>query len=346
MPTIYVPILKWKKGEQEALSHLDPVQRQLITPLIEVVDAAEPVKIVDDLDKCFEHPVFLDTFYVEEYDISILKSTIEEFKSRGREIYPVLYFDNLSGDFSTISSCTSRVAVRMPVPEPIEGPTYFELFKEIERNKTNHPDISIDLILDLEVIDDVSASVYFHATKDLLENHLLNKGFYDRIIIAVTSFPENLQSVPKSGSEEYKRLDFLLYTKVAGSSKLVEIRNRIILSDYGVTKFSDSEIDFSKLRYGILPKVRYTTAKMYWVLKGEKDIKTRVMIKSYIDLAKEIIHSPKYYGENFSFGDKDIMERAFGLNKKGPGGNKDWVTIAANHHISVVIEQLSNLLGI
>ncbi|KLU67837.1 hypothetical protein DEAC_c02440 [Desulfosporosinus acididurans] len=345
-PKCYVPILKWKKGEQEALRHLEPVKKQLITPIIEVVDPVDPRKIVDDLDYCFQYPIFLDTFNVEQYDISLLKQITDEFTSRGRNSYPILYFDNLSDNFSIISSCANRIAIRIPVPECVDGPTYQEIIKEIKRVKLKNQSTYIDLILDLGVIDTSTASIYLHATISLLEDYLINEDFYDRIIIAVTSFPEDLQSVPKSGSEEYSRIDFSLFVKLISLNNLKNIRERMIYSDYGVTKFSDSDIDFSKLRYGILPKVRYTTDKTYWVLKGEKDIVTRVMIKSYVDLAKEISLSPKYYGETFSFGDLDIKERAFGLNKKGPGGNKDWVTISANHHIVVLIQQLSTLLGI
>lgn len=208
-----MPILKWKKGEQEALRHLEPVKKQLITPIIEVVDLADPGKIADDLDYCFQYPVFLDTFNVEQYDINLLKQITDEFGSRGRDIYPILYFDNLSVNFSIISSCANRIAIRIPVPEPVDGPTYQEIVTEIKKEKLKNQSTCIDLILDLGVIDTSTASIYLHATISFMEDYLINEDFFGRIIIAVTSFPEDLQSVPKSGSVEYSRIDFSLFVR-------------------------------------------------------------------------------------------------------------------------------------
>lgn len=346
MSVIYVPILKWKKGEQNALKFLRDEQKELITPLIEIVDAISPSSIVENFNKSFEYPVFLDTFHVEKTEISILKRILDEFNTYERKVNPVLYSDNLRNNFKIISTYTDRVAIRIPVPEPIEGTSYITVINEIKRIKIDYPDIKIDLILDLGIVDEKSASISHHATRELLENHLLLEKFYDRIIIAVTSFPKDLQSVPSGGSKEFIRLDNSLFLKVLNNPELTSIKNLLLYSDYGVTKFSNTEIDFSKLGNAILPKARYTTPKTYWVLKGKKDTKTKVMVKNYKHLANEIYKSPKYYGEDFSYADKDIKERALGLNKKGQGGNKEWVTIAANHHVSVVIEELSNLYGI
>ncbi|MMZ66203.1 hypothetical protein D1872_286780 [compost metagenome] len=77
--------------------------------------------------------------------------------------------------------------------------------------------------------------------------------------------------------------------------------------------------------------------------KGQKDTKTKKFIRSSKDIANYIFSSPNFYGQTFSFGDADIKERALG--NKGPGNSKDWVTIAANHHIVVVLSELSNPPG-
>lgn len=347
MSTLYVPILKWRKGEQLALKNLNVPQRQLLTPLIEVVDDLDSDKFAESLDKCYEYPIYVDTFNVERTEITLLAQLITELNNRKREAYPVLYFDNLIRDFTSMSSHANRIAIRIPIPEQIDGPNYEEYIDEIGRCNKNHPNVLIDLILDLGVIDnEKEASYSLNATKDFLANYISGNFVYNKIILAVTSFPENLQTVPKAGSIEYKRLDYLIFKKIYQDTNLAHLKDFILYADYGVTKFSDSEIDFSKLRYGVLPKVRYTTNTVYWVLKGDKDVQSRTLTKNYCDLANDILNSSKYYGENFSFGDMDIKERALGLNKKGPGGHKEWVTISANHHLVVLIQQLSNLYGI
>lgn len=95
------------------------------------------------------------------------------------------------------------------------------------------------------------------------------------------------------------------------------------------------------MRYGVLPKARYTLEDQYWILKGAKDRRTNRWIRGAKDLAEDIFKSTHYFGESFSFGNLEIKERA--LQIKGPGNSTNWVTIAANHHIAVVLEQLSKM---
>ena len=52
-----------------------------------------------------------------------------------------------------------------------------------------------------------------------------------------------------------------------------------------------------------------------------------------------LINSGYYKGENFSFGDKKIMEISKG-NKEDGGKGTTWVTISTNHHLTLVLKQL------
>lgn len=99
------------------------------------------------------------------------------------------------------------------------------------------------------------------------------------------------------------------------------------------------------MKYGVLPKARYTLDDHYWVLKGAKDREKNRWIRGAKTLAEDIYKSPHFYGDSFSFGDLDIKERALTLNNKGPGNSTNWVTISANHHIAVVLKQLSTIPG-
>lgn len=341
---IYVPIVKWKKGEQEALKHLTDEQKNKILPIIEIVNYEDPKIIINDLKNCYINPVYIDTVIADENDRDYLISIIDKGHENNLKIYPVCYIDDLADLSTKLPDHTSRLSVKIPVPEDVDGPSYENIFSLLKKFQSDN-EVLLDIILDLNlIIDKREANRQFKDAQEVLNNYLFNENFYNLIIISATSFPESLAAIPAGGKANYYRFDFLIYEKLLEKFNSTNIKEKLIYSDYGVTKYTDSEIDFSILKYGILPKVKYTLDNSYIVLKGERNQKTRKLVKNYAALAKEIIESDYYYGEDFSYGDQEIKERALGLNKKGPGSNTNWVTISANHHIVVVIEQLSKLV--
>ncbi|HBX24009.1 MAG TPA: hypothetical protein DEF34_10320 [Desulfotomaculum sp.] len=340
---VYTPILKWKTGEKIALYNLKQSEKECIIPLLEFTDYQEPPDVIQGLSNCFNNEVFVDTIYVDEGDRHYLTSLIQESNNNGYTMHPVLYFDDFPDLADKLSNTSERVVVRVPVPEELGGPDYSTIFSYLT-DWQKDKDIFLDLVLDLNVIENKKqANLLYAELKSILNDYVITSNIWQRIIVAVTSFPEELSSIPAGGSVFFDRIDIKLFEKIYIGFK--SIQGHLMFSDYGVTKFTDTEIDFSKLRHGILPKAKYTTANEYWVLKGARNHLTKTWIKDYKAIAMEIYQSPKYYGENFSYGDTEIKERAFGLNKKGPGNNTNWVAINANHHLAVVIQELSKIYG-
>jgi hypothetical protein len=338
----YVPILKWKKGEQEALKNLTNDRQSKITPLIEIIDYQRPDVFLECLKVCYPFPVFIDTIIAAEDDRDFLLSILQESHTHDQQIYPIFYFDDLQ-EAELFAKAGTHIGIRIPLPEDIDGPSYADLFDAIKKLKLGYKEMLIDLILDANIISEkIDANRQFREVKDVIKCFLLDEIFYNSVIISSTSFPESISSVPAGGLASFSRYDFKIFERVHEDPLFSKIKDYLIYSDYGVTKFTDTEIDFSIVRY-ILPKVKYTTCDKYLVLKGQKDRNTRKTIVGYKELSNKVIDLEDYYGENFSHGDLEIKERALGLNKKGPGNNTNWVTIAANHHIAVVLEQLSSL---
>lgn len=341
---IYVPIVKWKKGEQEALKHLTDEQKNKILPIIEIVNYEDPKIIINDLKNCYINPVYIDTVIADENDRDYLISIIDKGHKNNLKIYPICYIDDLADLLIKLPDYTNRLGIKIPIPEDIDGISHENIFFLLKKFQSDSK-VLLDIILDLGLIKDRrEANRQFKDTKDVLNDYLLNDNFYNLIIISATSFPESLSSIPAGGKASYFRFDFLIYEKLLEKYNSTHLKKKLVYSDYGVTKYTDSEIDFSILKNGILPKAKYTIENSYIVLKGERDQITRKLTKNYTTLAKDIYESDYYYGENFSYGDLEIKERALGLNKKGPGSNTNWVTISANHHIAAVIEQLSKLV--
>lgn len=341
----YCPILKWKAGEKAALQNLYPEQKDSIVPVIEIADLVNPLNFLEELKGCYEKPVYVDTIYVDQGERNYIISLFEAFKKAGILAFPVLYYDDFPELANKLTDSVNRFLVRIPVPEDIDGPSYQDIIDSLSEWSKKNTKSSTDLMLDLDIVSDKrEANLQLREVKNIIFTYLLENKFYNNIIIAVTSFPGSLSTMPAGGNEMFDRYDIRLFEKILDKMIFKQLIPHIMFSDYGVTKFTDTEIDFSKLRHGVLPKARYTTNNYYWVLKGEKDRKTKQWVKNYKKLAEEIINSEVYYGDKFSFGDLEIKERANGL--KGPGNNMNWVTISANHHIAVVVEQLSKIYEI
>lgn len=338
---LYVPILKWKKGEQEALKNLTAQERSKIIPLLEIVDYQEPDTIFENVTNSFDGPVYIDTAIAGEDDRDYLILILDEFNKGEKTAYPVLYFNDFDESEDFITSIVDRLAVRISLPEDIDGEGYKSIFQRIKDFYTKHNTL-FDIILDLDIISEkADANKQFREVKDVLNQYLLNQKFYNSIIISSTSFPKNISSIPAGENASYIRYDIKLFLKLLEYPQYEKLK--LIFSDYGVTKFTETDLDFSKMKHRPLPKVKYTTNDNYIVLKGARNTSTRAMIRDYSSMAKEVVSSSYYFGNDFSFGDNYLYEKANKLTK-GPGGPANWVTAVANHHIAVVVAQLSKIL--
>lgn len=329
----YYPILKWKKGEQEALKKLS-FDTNNFYPIIEIIDECEPSAFFSALSNCFKSPIYFD---VSRLDPEYLESFISYCSSHHIEAYPILYIN----DFYNVSlpAKLSKFAVKVPIPVDFQGPSFTEILSMISAYSDN-----INLILDAgEVLDSRTANSVYDFYYRTLHDNLISLCQFSALTVCLTSFPEQL-SIDSGEDMSYKRYDILIFKKIKEQFKSTELFHKLHYSDYGVTKFTDTEIDFSRMKYGILPKVKYTTNTHYIVKKGEKDRINNIFTRSYIDIAREIVRSNYYLGESFSYGDKCIFEKA-DINNTKPGGATQWVTYCANHHLTVVMEQLSNQTG-
>lgn len=220
----------------------------------------------------FYYPIYLDTIIAAEDDRDFLLSIIENSKGL---VYPVLYYDDLHETIDKIYPLTNRMAVRLTLPNDIEAPEYEDIFENIRDCKKKFAEVEIDLILDLQVVETTrEAKIHMSELKMVLEEFCLkNIKLFNKILISCTSFPSKL-SIKSGETKELDWFDIKIFKKIYNSNRFSLLRDKLIYSDYGVTKFTDSEIDFSHLQYGILPKIKYTTEDKYIVMKGKKDHKT------------------------------------------------------------------------
>ncbi len=332
----YYPILKWKKGEQIALKELAIGDSEFI-PVLELVDDIAPASFFSTLKECFRGAIYIDTIRCDENRI-LLNSMIDYANSNGIDARPLLYPDDVYEFYDELAEKTSYLAFKISVPEDFDGISYDTIAEYITEHEYN---CAIDIFLDAEeVLNNKDASVAFTSYKSQLDKIDIDSEIINKVVICLTSFPEKLD-MEAGGTVAYKRYDIKIFEKLNELYPKYELA----YSDYGVTKFTESELDFSRMKFGILPKIKYTTNNEYIVLKGEKDRSRGLVVRSVIDMAREIVGSSYYSGKEFSYGDSAIYEKATLHNSK-PGGSTQWVTYCSNHHLTFVMKQLSNLVGI
>jgi len=326
----YYPIIKWKAGERKALEYLNDMS-DMFTPIIEIVEDTTAEKFFKELSAVYDAPIMLDISHCANLSNLSYANFFDYAICNEIEFIPVITYDNLN---LVTKLPSNEIALKLGINDTYEGSTTESILTLL--NKL-YPDKRFSIILDGGVIlkKEDANNVYQQFCKLISTSCLLSFTF-SNIIIALTSFPED-PFIPAGENKAFKRFDIEIYKNIRKKFSGHTILYKLRYADYGVTKFTDSDLDFSKMRNGILPKIKYTTFNKYIVLKGKRGNSPRTSN----DMAEEIINSDYYFGKYFSFGDLDIYSR--GKRENGPGSNQQWVTINANHHISVVLEQLSNL---
>lgn len=343
---VYAPIIKWKAGERIALQELEPERKSKIAPVVELIDYDEPTSLLEDLGSLGGPLSYVDTSYVDNGDRDLIARLCEQARRSGvTDVIPVFYHEDLaSGDRRVFLENSERFLVRVPVPVSLGG-SEFEDTAELLQLCCREHDRRADLLLDMGVLADRRIAGRMLAELKQALTCLAHVAG-DKIYIAVSCFPESLGDLAAGDSIFHERFELDVYhfaLRFLEGIGCTELRRRIAFSDYGVAKFTDTDIDFSLLRYGVLPKTRYTTRTHYWIQKGKKDRLRDEWIRSYRHLAKSIFESEHFFGEDFSYGDSLIHKKARKIDGEGPGNHMNWITIGTNHHIAVVMEQLAKL---
>lgn len=329
MSTKYFPIIKWKAGEQTALFRL-AYNPSTIMPVIQIVDDIEPKVFFQRLQEIFPSPVYIDTSAHENEDATctVLRDYIQ-FAQRNRiAAYPIIDYQSMQ----YIPPGITNIAIYIPVPLNV-GMQLSTIIQEISSHTQG---IEIDLFLNAGIVWEQHANIINSAYTTILSQLVSLRAEINNFIICLTSFPENVSGIPSAKTATFQRFDIQIFTSL--HAHFNQIKHRIHYSDYGVTKYTESDIDFSRLRNPILPKIKYTTDNLYFIMKGSNNPRI-----TYIDLAKALVSTPYYnkYGATFCYGDNEIALKAQGTN--GIGNNTNWVAYCCNHHLAVVLEQLSKL---
>lgn len=331
----YVPILKCKMGEQKALVNLDEDVKVCIKPLIEIPHSSSTTKRpIEEIINSFwserdYYFYYMVDWYAEYEDINCFISENYTTLCESGYATPVvdLMMIPLISDWGIFEK--NGIAIRLRNNE-------FGYIEDILNSLFSNGKIAreqVDLILDLQY---VSAEDLFSSTAVLKAafSDLDKASEYNSIIIASASFPKHISQIESRKIYRFKRVE----NDIFGLS--LKLANRFnfnyLYSDYG-----PSDVDANEFVVGMSPnfKIKYTTFDDYLYLKGIPIKRGGLDISNVRELAKILIQSKDYCGENYSWGDKNIYDIANALSVN-PGNLTTWVSYAMNHHITFIVNQI------
>lgn len=366
-PTHYVPVLKTKGGELDALSKFDESQKGFFTPLLELIpiqpkwlegqDDPVPSKSIDDhvsnlsrdiaaAWQC-DRPIFVDGFYLEEEDVlsdgsEPIAEVLRRLAADNLVAIPVVGINRLAEYVDACVSHAGRMKTDMCLrltPTDLEDPESLaeqlgQFLSYIKRSPQQ-----VHLVVDYGSISSGLAGALKAAVGSLIAS-INGVGQWKSTTLTATAFPSDVAEIKSNSIGVFERTEWQVWSHLRKKSRA----QALVFGDYTVTHPDMSFLDPRKIRMS--PKIKYCDELQWVIAKGEalrrkKDNRPSVPpSEQYPRLAKQIMQHSAWKTSSFSWGDTFIEDCANG-NKTGNAQN--WVTVGTVHHIALVLQQLANL---
>lgn len=362
----YIPILRWKAAERGALQNLKPEHKTDITPLIEFImpqpnndDKKTPKDLLKESIDVFlesllsiteqimknwgQNAIFID---VQLIDGSIRADALEKILNHGKQmnifmipvvnIIPVIGFEadtktrQVAVEFAKKSG--NGLCIRITDSNFNEMSLASDIDNFISKNGLDLK--NMDLLIDFKIIDEkISCGSLMKKINSI--SHL--EG-WRTFIVAGGAFPKDLSHLEKHGQYNISRADWKIWTQL-----IEKLKRPPSFADYAIQYpiYAPPQTSASNPSASI----RYTTENDWVVVRGEGLRNPKgAGFKQYPAQAKLLADQKKIFkGENFSFGDSYIAEKAKDIKTKKTGNPKTWLEAGINHHLTLVASQIANL---
>jgi hypothetical protein len=356
-PKPYVPLLRWRQGEYEALFRLRDPQKDATLPLIEILppdydfELQRPKKDLDEHLKLFGkrltakwkgRPALIDTARLAanarlpdgRHPLTFI---LDEARIAGSPLNPVTSLGRDSAHQAAVRAAamidgrgaTLRCSLA-EVLDPDFDSRVMTLLGIIQVHWTK-----IDIVIDLETPTfDPQDQLVAIIIAALTGANIFTAA--QSVILLATSFPESLAGMTYA-VERFPRREWQLYKAVIAA--LPDGVHRPIFGDYGIAAITFAQGDMRFMRGA--PNIRYTIDDA-WVIARARGTK-KGSNQAYPGLCGLVTESGAYLGSGFSVGSEYIANCQTGEAKRGNATTWKWV--ATNHHIAKVLDDLARLPG-
>ncbi|SEP09032.1 Beta protein [Luteibacter sp. UNC138MFCol5.1] len=353
----YVPILKWRMGEYQALHHLTPAVREWVTPLIEVpketwdFELGAPSKTLDEhlfhfgkrlCLKWGKAPCFVDSCYIAADTM---------MASGAHHMGHIFELARLAGAAAIPVTGLRRSASYQAAVASIIGVDRRGVCLRLNPQDLNDTVIaSIQRLLallglmpeEVHLVLDVGTDLLKNATGQAAAWQAMITGIpfasrYATLTVASSAIPATFSAAALKTNKYIARDEWIAY-KALTNLKMPRIPT---FGDYGVLNPSMVEMDPRFIDPNA--KIKYATEKSWFIALGTQV--RRNGRGQYGNLSQEIINEtpPIFGGPAYCYGDAFISACASGGST---GGTSTWPTVTTNRHLTVSVREIASHFGL
>lgn len=354
----YIPCLRWKQGEYQALVGLSGTARNFITPLIEVPELGFDFETRSESKTIDEHlepfarrvrkkwgtrPCFVDLLHIPSDKVMTdgrhpVSFVFDELRAARCSAVPVTGLARDSRYSGAVRQAVSRdrrgLCLRVTIEEAAK-PSLQDTAKALLA-KVGVDSEDCDFILDLGAPNFEPVEGF----ERLIETLIRKMPYIARwrtFTLLGTSFPSTMAEIKQSPTT-IRRWEWVLYKRLVGS--LVRANVRLpTFGDYGVNHPDLLLLDMRLVKPSAT--IRYTTEDGWLIVKGP-NVRDNGY-EQYRDHCRTVKASASYMGARFSEADRYISECAAG--SAGTGNLTTWRKVGTNHHLEKVVQDISSLFG-
>ncbi|MDQ1835228.1 beta family protein [Massilia scottii] len=340
----YMPILKWKRGEQDALRYLDDEHWKELLPLLELMPisaapevaaltAALPVysaHVAAQLTKSIPAttPLAIDSIYVSTgftRQIGLLLQICKQVRKHvDHQIIPVFrarWLDMLP----TLSPALTQqlqafpeliLRLRTDELEAAQVAPSLQALADFVGHRNIHLVIDQFSLVDRQHADCLAAVTPYLAAAVALS--------CASVTLAGGSFPINLTG-KKAGATDLPRVEMKIWNHVRKDPIFADLR----YGDYAVTNPVPMEEDIDPTKMNPSIAIRYASDDFWRLYKGRGFKKGPA--GELRGLCQLLVTDPIYGGKTYSYGDSQYMAYSLGSDKNGIPWT--WRRDATNRHI-------------
>ena len=357
----YIPILKWKPAEQQALENLTDKEKELISPLIQLVMPQPKLPKLGKIEKSREEqleeveaslkiklpkipeeilkswgktPAFIDfsLIYTDPLRIESLNQILPNAENLGLFLIPVV---NLSSDIGVLRATSilakkynHGICLRLV---PADFADLAKLYQEIQNflMVCSLSEKDVDLLIDLKEKD------YEYLKLIALSQKIPNLDKWRTFIFASGAFPIDLTKCD-IGENYISRSDWNNWFEQMNSKKL---QRYPAFADYTILHPIQKE---SVRFFSPSASIRYALKDQWLVMRGQKGKTVQYLANAQL-LSQAQKFNGKFRGAGFSFGDNYIAEKGKDLKSPKTGNATNWLTAGINCHLTCTVSQIANL---
>lgn len=352
----YVPLLRWRMGEYQALFRLETSRKPFVVPLIEVLEPDfdfekwVPKKSIDEHLTAFggqlskkwgERPALVDARQIlpttrmsdGRHPMAFL---FDEGRTLGNVMVPVIALDNDAAYQVAVRDIHTGdgrgAALRCTLEEALDP--------DFDANVTALLTTLGFALHDLDIVLDLRAPAYEPMTglvgvvNAALGASAAMLGARSAVVIGA-SFPDSLAQMTVD-LDTFPRNEWRFFKALVAARS--STARRPAFGDYAVAAITFAKGDMRFMRGA--PNVRYAVNDN-WLIARRKRKKGETN-QAYPGLCGLITKSGQHRGSPYSAGSAYIADCESGAVSRG--NPTTWKWVATNHHITVVLDDLATLI--